>query len=40
MKKRLRSVAEKLEATGFNMPTIKTGDLSQEDVAGGLIKCA
>jgi 2,3-dihydroxy-2,3-dihydro-p-cumate dehydrogenase len=38
--KRLRSVAEKLEATGFNMPTIKTGDLSQEDVAGGLIKCA
>jgi 2,3-dihydroxy-2,3-dihydro-p-cumate dehydrogenase len=38
--KRLKSVAEDIAASGRNMPIIKVGDLSQEDVAGDVIKSA
>src|SRR6202011_3995620 len=38
--KRLKSVAEDIAASGHDMPTVRVGDLSQEDVAGGVIKSA
>lgn len=38
--KRLKSVAEGIAATGSDMPTIRAGDLSLEDVAGGVVKSA
>jgi 2,3-dihydroxy-2,3-dihydro-p-cumate dehydrogenase len=38
--KPLKSVAEDIAASGRDMPIIKVGDLSQEDVAGGVIKSA
>src|SRR3954447_20490971 len=36
----LKSVAETIAASGREMPTVKAGDLSQEEVAGGVIKAA
>ena len=36
--KQLKSVAESIAAGGRQMPVVVTGDLSQEDVAGGLIR--
>jgi 2,3-dihydroxy-2,3-dihydro-p-cumate dehydrogenase len=36
----LKSVAEDIAASGRDMPTVKAGDLSREDVAGDLIKLA
>jgi 2,3-dihydroxy-2,3-dihydro-p-cumate dehydrogenase len=38
--KGLRSVAETIASTGRDMPTIRAGDLSQEDIAGAVIKSA
>src|SRR5258708_34522561 len=38
--KRLKSVAENITASGRDMPTVRAGDLSLEDVAGGVIKSA
>jgi 2,3-dihydroxy-2,3-dihydro-p-cumate dehydrogenase len=38
--KHLKSVAENIAANGSEMPTVVAGDLSQEDVAGGLIRSA
>jgi 2,3-dihydroxy-2,3-dihydro-p-cumate dehydrogenase len=38
--KQLKSVAETIAAGGRDMPTIVAGDLSQEGVAGGLIRSA
>ena len=38
--KELKAVAGDIAANGRDMPTIVAGDLSQEDVAGGLIKSA
>ena len=38
--KQLRSVAESIAADGRQMPVVVAGDLSQEDVAGGLIRSA
>jgi len=37
---RLKSVAEGIAASGRDMPIVRTGDLSQEDVAGRVIKSA
>jgi len=37
---RLKSVAENIAATGRDMPTIRAGDLSLENVAGGVIRSA
>jgi len=36
--KQLKSVAENIAADGRQMPVVVAGDLSQEDVAGGLIR--
>ena len=36
--KQLKSVAENIAAGGRQMPVVVTGDLSREDVAGGLIR--
>lgn len=36
--KQLKSVAENIAAGGRQMPVVVAGDLSQEDVAGGLIR--
>ncbi|MEH2549676.1 2,3-dihydroxy-2,3-dihydro-p-cumate dehydrogenase [Bradyrhizobium sp. AZCC 2262] len=36
--KQLKSVAESIAAGGRQMPVVVAGDLSQEDVAGGLIR--
>lgn len=38
--KRLKAVAEDIAASGHDMPTVSAGDLSLEDVAGGVIKSA
>lgn len=38
--KQLKSVAETIAASGREMPTVVAGDLSQEGVAGGLIRLA
>lgn len=38
--KRLKSVAADIAATGRETPTVRPGDLSLEDVAGGVIKSA
>ena len=38
--KGLKSVAEDIAANGRDMPTVKAGDLSREEVAGDLIKSA
>jgi 2,3-dihydroxy-2,3-dihydro-p-cumate dehydrogenase len=38
--KGLKSVAEDIAASGCDMPTVRAGDLSREEVAGGLIKSA
>ena len=38
--KGLKSVAEHIAASGRDMPTVKAGDLSREEVAGDLIKSA
>jgi 2,3-dihydroxy-2,3-dihydro-p-cumate dehydrogenase len=38
--KGLKSVAEDIAASGRDMPTVKAGDLSREEVAGDLIKSA
>lgn len=36
----LKAVAEDIAANGHKMPAVKAGDLSKEEVAGGLIKSA
>src|SRR4051812_20540432 len=36
----LESVAEEIAASGHEMPTLKAGDLSKEDIAGAVIKLA
>ena len=36
----LKAIAEDIAASGRDMPTVKAGDLSREEVAGGLIKSA
>lgn len=38
--KHLKSVAEEIAANGGKMPLVVAGDLSQEDVAGSLVKSA
>jgi 2,3-dihydroxy-2,3-dihydro-p-cumate dehydrogenase len=38
--RRLNSVAEDIAASGRDKPTVRAGDLSLEDVAGGVIKSA
>jgi 2,3-dihydroxy-2,3-dihydro-p-cumate dehydrogenase len=38
--KGLKSVAETIASTGRDLPTIRAGDLSREDVAGAVIKSA
>lgn len=38
--KGLKSVAETIASTGHDLPTIRAGDLSQEDVAGAVIRSA
>lgn len=38
--KRLKSVAEGVAASGREMPVLEAGDLSREEVAGGVIKSA
>jgi 2,3-dihydroxy-2,3-dihydro-p-cumate dehydrogenase len=38
--KRLKSVVGEIAASGHSMPAFKAGDLSKEDVAGGVIKSA
>ena len=38
--KGIKSVAENIAASGRDIPTIKAGDLSREDVAGAVIKTA
>ena len=38
--KRLKSVAEDIAASGRDVPTVRAGDLSLEDVAGDVIKSA
>jgi 2,3-dihydroxy-2,3-dihydro-p-cumate dehydrogenase len=37
---RLGAVADSIAATGRDRPTIKAGDLSQEEIAGGVVKAA
>jgi 2,3-dihydroxy-2,3-dihydro-p-cumate dehydrogenase len=38
--KGLKSVAESIAASGRDIPVVKVGDLSQEEIAGGVIKAA
>src|SRR5205085_6068375 len=38
--RRLKAVAEEIAASGHEMPTVKAGDLSKEDIAGRVIKSA
>src|SRR5215469_11731838 len=38
--KQLRAVAEEIAASGHEMPAVKAGDLSKEEIAGSVVKSA